>query len=86
MKSIYDKLMEEVKLIFSKKLLSNYQTIVHFILLGCLGGVSGLAPRRSLDYCEMKVRNFDPKTDNYYKAGKFVFNKYNRRQRKSTRV
>ena len=68
--------MEEVKLMFSKKLLSNYQTIVNFILIGALGGVSGLAPRRSLDFCEMKVRNFDPKTDNYYKGGKFVFNRY----------
>lgn len=75
-KSIYDKLMEEVKLMFSKKLLSNYQTIVNFILLGCLGGVSGLAPRRSLDFCDMKISGYDPKTDNYYKAGKFVFNKY----------
>jgi hypothetical protein len=75
-KAIYDKLMEEVKSMFSKKLLSNYQTIINFILIGALGGVSGLAPRRSLDFCEMKVRNFDPKTDNYYKAGKFVFNKY----------
>ena len=24
----------------------------------------------------MKVKNFDPKTDNYYKGGKFVFNRY----------
>ena len=75
-KAIYDKLMEEVKDMFSKKLLSNYQTIINFILIGALGGVSGLPPRRSLDFCEMKIKNFDPKTDNYYKAGKFVFNKY----------
>ena len=61
---------------FSKKLLSDYQIIVKFILLGCLVGVSGLAPRRSLDFCEMKIKNYDSKTDNYYKAGKFYFNKY----------
>jgi hypothetical protein len=75
-KTIYDDLLEKVKLMFSQKLLSNYQVIVSFILLGCLGGVSGLAPRRSLDFCDMKIKDFDPKTDNYYKAGKFVFNKY----------
>ena len=35
-----------------------------------------MPPRRSLDYSEMKIRNFDTKTDNYYKANKFYFNKY----------
>ena len=74
-KTIYDGLLEEVNSMFSKRLLSNYQTIVNFILLGCLGGVSGLPPRRSLDFCEMKIKNYE-KTDNYYKAGKFYFNKY----------
>jgi integrase len=29
-----------------------------------------------MDYSEMKIRNYDPKTDNYYKAGKFFYNKY----------
>ena len=61
---------------FSKKLLADYQIINNFILLGCLGGVSGLPPRRSKDYTEMKIKNFDTKTDNYYKAGKFYFNIY----------
>ena len=35
-----------------------------------------MAPRRSLDYSEMKIRNYDVKTDNYYKGNKFFFNKY----------
>ena len=35
-----------------------------------------IPPRRSLDYSEMKIRNFDTKTDNYYKANKFYFNQY----------
>jgi hypothetical protein len=29
-----------------------------------------------MDYGEMKIRNYNPKEDNYYKAGKFFFNKY----------
>ena len=53
-----------------------YQTIVNYVLLGCLGGVSGLPPRRSKDFTEMKIKNYDTKTDNYYKAGKFYFNTY----------
>ena len=35
-KSIYDGLLGEVKEMFSKKLLANYQTIVNYVLLGCI--------------------------------------------------
>ena len=35
-----------------------------------------IPPRRSLDYSEMKIRNYDVKTDNYYYGNKFYFNKY----------
>ena len=35
-----------------------------------------MPPRRSLDFSEMKIRNYDAKTDNYYKGNKFFFNKY----------
>ena len=74
---IYDELFTTVTSMFSKKLLANYQTIVYFILLGCLGaGVSGLPPRRSLDYTEMRVKNYDVHKDNYYKNGVFYFNIY----------
>jgi hypothetical protein len=76
-KKIYDELFTTVTAMFSKKLLSNYQTIVHFILLGCLGGgCSGLPPRRSLDYTEMKIKNYDVNKDNYYKNGVMYFNIY----------
>jgi len=50
--------------------------IVEYLLLAFLGGVSGLAPRRSMDYALLKIRNYDTKTDNYYKAGKCYFNAY----------
>ena len=49
---------------------------MEFWLVALLGCVSGLPPRRSLDYGAMKIRNFDTKTDNYYKAGKFYFHRY----------
>ena len=75
--TIYDEMFTTVTAMFQKKLLANYHTIVHFILLGCLGaGVSGLPPRRSLDYTEMKVKGYDVNKDNYYKNGIFYFNIY----------
>ena len=36
----------------------------------------GFPPRRSKDFTEMKIKNYDTKTDNYQKAGKFYFNVY----------
>ena len=76
-RKIYDELLTTVNAMFSKKLLANYQSIINFILLGCLGGgVSGLPPRRSLDYTEMKIKNYNPQTDNYFKNGIFYFNIY----------
>ena len=74
-KEIYDKLFDQVSAMFSQKLLSDYSTINNFVLLGCLGGVSGIAPRRSKDYTEMKIKNYTS-ADNYYKGGKFYFNIY----------
>ena len=74
-KEIYDNLFEQVNAMFQKKLLANYSTINNFILLGALGGVSGLPPRRSKDFTEMKIKNYTSK-DNFYKGGKFYFNIY----------
>ena len=75
-KSIYNDLLEKVNSIFSQKVIMNYNVIVEFFLLACLAGVSGLAPRRNLDYALMKIKGYDPKTDNFYKNGKFYFNQY----------
>ena len=75
-KEIYDTYFDKVTAMFSKKMIADYPTIVKYILLGCLSGASGLPPRRSMDYTEMKVRNYNPDTDNYYKNGVFHFNIY----------
>ena len=74
-KEIYDNLYQRVSLMFSQKLIADYTTINNFILLGSLGGVSGLSPRRSKDYTEMKIKNYTNQ-DNFFKAGKFYFNVY----------
>ena len=75
-KSKYDELFKKVKAIFSKSMIADYSTIMDYFLLAFLGGVSGLAPRRSLDYALLKINNYDKTKDNYYKAGKLYFNKY----------
>ena len=72
---IYDELFVNASAMLNNKLALNYQTIVQYMLLACLGGVVGIAPRRSLDFTELKLKNYS-KTDNYYKGGKFYFNIY----------
>jgi hypothetical protein len=74
---IYDPLLVKIKSMLSNKSILNESTMMEFLLVSFLGGVvSGLNPRRSQDYTELKIRNYDTKKDNYYKAGKFYFNVY----------
>ena len=73
---IYDALLVKIKSMLASKSILNESTMMEFLLVSFLGGVSNLAPRRSQDYSELKIKNYDTKTDNYYKAGKFYFNVY----------
>jgi hypothetical protein len=75
-KNKYNELEEKAIKMLSNKTIMNEPVMMQFLLLAFLGGVSGIAPRRSLDYALMKIRNFDTKKDNYYRAGKFYFNVY----------
>ena len=75
-RGIYDGLLNKVTGMFNRNIVGDYPTIMQFWLVALLGGVAGISPRRSLDYGLMKIRGYDPKTDNYYKAGKFYFNRY----------
>ena len=74
-KEKYDALSVDANLMLNKKKILNENIMMEFLLMSFLGGVV-IPPRRSLDYSEMKIRNYDVKTDNYYKANKFYFNKY----------
>ena len=74
-KEKYNVLSADANLMLRKKKILNENVIMEFLLMSFLGGVL-IPPRRSLDYSEMKIRNYDVKTDNYYKANKFYFNKY----------
>ena len=72
---VYKDLLDKVETMFKTKVV-HHATMVEFWLVALLGGVAGIAPRRSQDYALMKVRNYDIKTDNYYKSGKLYFNVY----------
>ena len=75
-KAVYEKQLDTALQMLSKKNIFNEGKFIQFLLVAFLSGVAGIPPRRSMDYGEMKIRNYDPKTDNYFRAGKFYFNKY----------
>jgi hypothetical protein len=76
-KEKYEPLLVKIKKMLSNKSILNESTMMEFLLVSFLGGVvKELPPRRSQDYTELKIRNYDTKKDNYYKAGKFYFNVY----------
>ena len=74
-KEKYNLLSADANLMLNKKKILNENVMMEFLLMSFLSGVL-IPPRRSLDYSEMKIRNYDVKTDNYYKGNKFFFNKY----------
>jgi site-specific recombinase XerD len=76
-KDKYEPLEKKIKSMLSNKSILNESTMMEFLLVSFLGGVvKNLPPRRSQDYTELKIRNFDTKKDNYYKKSKFYFNVY----------
>jgi hypothetical protein len=76
-KLIYDNLKRNADLLYKKgnHSPSELQQIQNFILLALMSGIF-IAPRRSLDYCEFKIRNIDKEKDNYLDKNKLVFNRY----------
>ena len=74
-KEKYNALSVDANLMLNKKKILNENIMMEFLLMSFLCGIV-MPPRRSLDFSEMKIRNYDAKTDNYYKGNKFFFNKY----------
>ena len=71
----YDDLLKKAVLMLSSRAIMDESVMMEFLLVAFLGGVN-MPPRRSLDYALMKIRNYDTKKDNYYKANKMYFNVY----------
>lgn len=69
-------LEQDAKLLYKKKnqTMTDLQHIQNYIILALLSG-KYVAPRRSMDYCCMRIRNCK-KEDNYIDGNKFIFNKY----------
>jgi hypothetical protein len=76
-KSIYDILKKNADLLYKKSshTPSELQQIQNFIILALMSGVF-IPPRRSLDYCEFKIKNINKELDNYLDKNKLVFNRY----------
>ena len=73
---IYNQLEQDANLLFSKhyKTNSDLQEIQNYIIV-CLFGGMFIPPRRSLDYCELKIVNIE-NNKNYISGENFVFNTY----------
>lgn len=68
-KEVYIKCQEKLKLSPTN------QNYVNFLIVALTSGVI-IAPRRSLDWIAMKVKNVDKKEDNYIQGNYFMFNKF----------
>lgn len=78
LKSIYDTLESKTKPILKSKSPLNGVVLAEvsdFFLFAISSGLF-MPPRRSSDIMELKIKDYDEKTDNYIKRGYFVFNKY----------
>lgn len=70
LKEIYNKYETNLK---KSPTAENY---VNYLIVALTSGQGGLPPRRLMDWTEMKIKNYDPKTDNYMTTKDFVFNKF----------
>lgn len=78
LKEIYDKLEIKAKPILKSKTPLSGTVLAElsdFILFAISSGLF-MPPRRSTDIMELKIRDYDTKTDNYIHRGYFIFNKY----------
>ena len=76
-REVFNRLENDAKILFKKQNKTNadIQQIQNYIIVSLLGGIF-IPPRRSLDYCSMKIKNINKDEDNYINKNKFVFNRY----------
>ena len=75
--NIFNKLKANATRLYKNKVLSmgDLQDIQDFIIICLLGGIF-IPPRRSLDYCEFKIKNIDVDKNNYLVKNEMIFNRY----------
>jgi len=76
-KLLWEQLKRNSDLLYKKQHLtqSDLQQIQSFIILSLLGGMF-IAPRRSKDFCDFKIKNIDKSKDNFLDKATLVFNSY----------
>lgn len=76
-RNIYIALEDDAKMLFRKinKTNSDIQQIQNYVIVALCSGLF-FPPRRSLDWCLMKIKNVNKNEDNYIDKSKFIFNKY----------
>ena len=73
---MYNNLLQKATAMLTTKAVFNDAQFIQFLLVAFLSGAGGIPPRRSMDYGDLKIRNYNPKVDNYYKNSKLYFNVY----------
>ena len=78
-KELFNNLEHNAKLVFKKTSLTypDLNTIMQWVMIALTGGIFQ-APRRSIDFGNMKWRNYNENSDNYVdvKNSKFIFQNY----------
>jgi hypothetical protein len=76
-KTLWEQLKRNTDLLYKKIHLTqnDLQQIQSFVILSLLGGMF-IAPRRSKDFCDFRIKNIDKKTQNYLEKATLVFNSY----------
>jgi len=75
--NVLDLHKKEADLLYKKSNLkpADLQEIQNYIILCLLSG-KYIAPRRSMDYVNLKIKNVDKSKDNYIEKNKIIFNTY----------
>jgi hypothetical protein len=76
-KELIEGMEKHVKTLYKKDVLTmeDLQEIQGYVLLCVLGGLY-IPPRRSMDFCDFKIKNIDKEKDNYMNKNVLIFNSY----------
>jgi len=67
---------DKYKLLKQKlKLEKSPENYINFLIIACMSGVTDIQPRRN-EWCDVKIKYYNTKTDNYFLKNVFYFNKY----------
>lgn len=76
-KTLWENLKRNADLIYKKKHLTtnDLQEIQNYIIISLLGGIF-IAPRRSKDFCDFRIKNIDKSKHNFLEKNDMVFTSY----------